>query len=83
MPRSDVEHEEVTIVPLTEIPKATLENLVAEFILREGTDYGEHEMSFTEQAEKLHQQLRDGTVLVSFCHESETCNLIMATNCVY
>lgn len=68
---------EVTIVPYSAISKETLDVLVAEFIMREGTDYGEHEMSAAEKSEQLHLRLQTGDVQISFCHDTNTCNLVV------
>jgi uncharacterized protein YheU (UPF0270 family) len=66
---------EVTLVPYTAISKEAVEVLVSEFILREGTDYGEHEMTFDEKSAQLHHRLKMGEAHISFCHDSNTCNL--------
>ena len=73
----DLSEGEVTLVPYSAISKETLDVLVSEFILREGTDYGEHEMSAAEKSEQLHQRLQTGDVQISFCHDTNTCNLVV------
>ena len=37
------------IVPWQQIEPTTLENLIREFVLQEGTDYGDNEIPFSEQ----------------------------------
>jgi uncharacterized protein YheU (UPF0270 family) len=69
---------EVTLVPYSTIPKDTLDVLISEFILREGTDYGEHEISFAEKSEQLYLRLKTGDAHISFCHDTNTCNLVVS-----
>ncbi len=37
------------IIPWQQVDSETLDNLLEAFVLREGTDYGEHERSLTEK----------------------------------
>ncbi|MGL5500929.1 MAG: YheU family protein [Plesiomonas shigelloides] len=60
------------IIPWQQLEPETLNNLLESFVLREGTDYGQQEMSFAEKTEQLRRQLQsDEAVLVwSELHES-------------
>ncbi len=60
------------IIPVDSIPPETLDNIIKEHVLREGTDYGEHEVPLETQMQQLKQQLiRQEIVLVySEIHES-------------
>ncbi len=60
------------IIPWQDIPKKTLQNLIEYFILREGTDYGEHEVSMEEKVTRIYQQLETQEVVVVYSelHES-------------
>ncbi|WP_211357017.1 YheU family protein, partial [Enterobacter hormaechei] len=37
------------IIPWQDLDPETLDNLIESFVLREGTDYGEHERSLTDK----------------------------------
>jgi uncharacterized protein YheU (UPF0270 family) len=60
------------IVPWKEIAPETLENLIKEYVLREGTDYGDVEASLTDKVEQVKLQLKLGKVVIVYSelHES-------------
>ncbi|MCP4412115.1 MAG: YheU family protein, partial [Gammaproteobacteria bacterium] len=45
------------IIPYTELDTATLNSLVESFILREGTDYGNNEVSLDKKTEQILEQI--------------------------
>lgn len=60
------------IIPWQALAQETLYNILDEFILREGTDYGERELSLAEKRTRLLAQLQaDNIVIVwSELHQS-------------
>lgn len=54
------------IVPWQDIAPETLDNLIREFVLREGTDYGEQEVDLATKVEQIKQQLQAGLVVVVY-----------------
>lgn len=60
------------IIPWQELEESTLYNILDSFILREGTDYGEKELSLEEKRERLLTQLKADEVVIvwSELHES-------------
>lgn len=60
------------IIPWQQLEESTLYNVLDSFILREGTDYGERELSLAEKRERLLQQLKADKVVIvwSELHES-------------
>ncbi|MFB9137204.1 YheU family protein [Vibrio olivae] len=60
------------IVPWQDIAPETLDNLIREFVLREGTDYGSSEVSLDRKIEQVKHQLRtnQAVVVYSELHES-------------
>lgn len=54
------------IVPWQEIAPETLDNLIKEFILREGTDYGSQEVSLEHKIEQVRQQIKSGDAVILF-----------------
>lgn len=45
------------IIPWQQIDPETLRNIIESFVLREGTDYGEEEISFFDKVEDVWQQI--------------------------
>ena len=62
-------------IPLDALSPSALRGLIEEVITREGTDYGERELSLEVKAAQLLQQLRTGTAVIVYDAESETCTI--------
>ncbi|TMO69785.1 hypothetical protein CWC16_06640 [Pseudoalteromonas sp. S3776] len=62
------------IIPFEQLDKDTLYNLIESYVLREGTDYGEQEVSIQSKVAQVNQQLKNGEAMVFFSelHESVT-----------
>lgn len=60
------------IIPWQTLEESTLNNLLDSFILREGTDYGEKELTLAEKRARLLAQLQADKVVIvwSELHES-------------
>lgn len=65
-------------VPYTSLEPETLNALVAEFVTRDGTDYGTRERSLDEKIADVLRQIRRGEVKIFFDPESNGINLIPA-----
>ena len=63
------------IVPWQQIDPDTLDNLIREFVLREGTDYGELEMSLQDNVDQIKNQLESGEAVVVFSELHETVDI--------
>lgn len=63
------------IIPWQEIESDTLDNLIKEFILREGTDYGEYEVSLAEKVEQVRKQIEAGDAVIVFSELHETIDI--------
>lgn len=64
------------IIPWQEIAPDTLERLIEAFVLREGTDYGEHERSLTDKVADVKQQLKSGEAVLVWSELHETVNIM-------
>ena len=51
------------MIPWQELDAETLNNIIEAVILREGTDYGERELSLATKVEQLHSRLKAGVCL--------------------
>ncbi|MBD1557370.1 YheU family protein [Vibrio sp. S9_S30] len=63
------------IVPWEQIDTDTLTNLIKEFVLREGTDYGANEISLDEKVDHVRAQLQSGQAVVVFSELHETVDI--------
>ena len=68
------------IVPIDQIDPDTLTNLIKEFVLREGTDYGEEEAALNLKIEQVRAQLKSGTAVLVFSELHETINIMPAAD---
>ncbi|MFT4748304.1 MAG: hypothetical protein ACI8XG_002388 [Congregibacter sp.] len=64
------------IIPITDLTEATLMNIIEGFVLREGTEYGEADVSLTDKVQQVYKQLTLGDVLLVYSELHETVNII-------
>lgn len=64
------------IIPFDSIDEEILQSLVESFVLREGTDYGEVEISLQEKVVQIIQQLSSGDIVIEYSEEHESVNII-------
>ncbi|CAM2988141.1 YheU family protein [Vibrio rarus] len=68
------------IVPWKEIAPQTLETLIKEYILREGTDYGDVEISLQDKIEQIQLQLQQGTAVIVYSELHESIDIKVSHN---
>lgn len=66
------------LVPLDRLAPATLLGLLQEFASRDGTDYGERELTLEEKVADLRRQLAAGSLALVYDTETETWDLVDA-----
>ncbi|MCX4181646.1 YheU family protein [Enterobacter sp. HSTU-ASh6] len=64
------------IIPWQDLAPETLDNLIESFVLREGTDYGEHERSLEQKVNDIKRQLKSGDVVLVWSELHETVNIM-------
>ncbi|MFP2166759.1 YheU family protein [Enterobacter ludwigii] len=64
------------IIPWQDLSPETLDNLIENFVLREGTDYGEHERSLEQKVNDVKRQLKSGDVVLVWSELHETVNIM-------
>ena len=64
------------IIPWKELDPVTLDNLIEAFVLREGTDYGEHERSLEQKVADVRRQLSRGEVVLVWSELHESVNIM-------
>ena len=63
-------------VPYTELSAELLRAVVEAFVLREGTDYGERELSLDEKVARMISQLKRGEARIVFDPETESVTIL-------
>lgn len=64
------------IIPINALSDEALYGVIEAFILREGTDYGEIEISLDEKIAQIKQQLMLGTLILVFSELHQTVNIM-------
>lgn len=66
------------IVPANMLSDDALRGMIEEFVTRDGTDYGEQEVSLEERVEEVRGQILTGKALIMFDSKTETTTIIPA-----
>lgn len=66
------------IVPWQALAADTLDNLIGEFVTRDGTDYGEQECSLAQKVAQVRAALASGEAVLIFSERSGQCNIVAA-----
>lgn len=64
------------VIPYQALESDTLDALIEEFVTRDGTDYGEHEMSLAEKVAQVKVLLQKGEVVILFSESTGLCNIV-------
>lgn len=64
------------MIPWQQLSPETLESVIESFVLREGTDYGEHERSLAQKVNDIHRQLKSGELVLVWSELHETINIM-------
>ncbi len=70
------------IVPANMLSDDALRGMIEEFVTRDGTDYGEQEVSLEERVEEVREQILTGKALIMFDSKTETTTIIPAEDLV-
>lgn len=64
------------LIPFERLQPDTLRRLIEEFVTRDGTDYGERDVSLDAKVAEIMRQLRAGIVVIAFDPEAESANVV-------
>jgi uncharacterized protein YheU (UPF0270 family) len=64
------------VVPHTELSADALVGVIQSFVLREGTDYGAHEVAFDTKVEQVRRQLERGEAEIVFDQNTESIDIV-------
>jgi uncharacterized protein YheU (UPF0270 family) len=70
------EPAERVVVPYTDLSEELLRAVLESFVLREGTDYGEHELTLEDKTARLVARLKRGDVQIVFDPESQSVTIV-------
>ncbi|WMC09948.1 YheU family protein [Oceanimonas pelagia] len=66
------------IIPFRELPADTLTNLIEHFVLQEGTEYGDREVSLEQKVFEVKQQLERGEAVIVYSELHDSVNIVPA-----
>ncbi|MCB1856124.1 MAG: YheU family protein [Halieaceae bacterium] len=69
---------EFVVIPVERLQESVLQALLEEFATRDGTDYGQREVSLEHKVDELRAQLGRGDLQLVYDTESETWDLLPA-----
>ncbi|NWH06653.1 YheU family protein [Desulfobacter latus] len=63
-------------IPYDQLSPEALQGVVEEFVTRDGTDYGEIEISLEIKVAQVLAQLKNGKAVIVFDQETESCTVL-------
>ena len=63
-------------IPYQKLKPETLQSLIEEFVTRDGTDYGLHEVSLEEKVNEVLKQLTSGQCRIVFDINRDSCHIV-------
>jgi uncharacterized protein YheU (UPF0270 family) len=64
------------LIPYQELNPDTLQALIEAFVLREGTDYGDSDLSLADKVARVMAQLQRGVVVICYSEQEESVDLL-------
>jgi uncharacterized protein YheU (UPF0270 family) len=64
------------IIPIDKLSNQVLNGIIQEFVSREGTEYGDQDISVDEKVAQVTQQLQQGTALLVFSELHQSVNIL-------
>ena len=63
-------------IPYDQLSQEALKGVIEEFVTRDGTDYGEVEISLETKIAQVLAQIKSGKAVIVFDQKSETCTIL-------
>ena len=76
-PDESAEPAEPIVVPYTELSEDALRGVLESFVLREGTEYGERDVSLDQKVAQVTRQLQRGEAQIVFDPETQTIDIMV------
>jgi len=64
------------IIPHQSLATDTLQNLIEEFVSREGTDYGDYDLTLQDKVQSVHAKLDSGEIVILFIESTQSVNIV-------
>jgi uncharacterized protein YheU (UPF0270 family) len=74
----ETEKPQPIVIPHTELSAEALRGVMESFVLREGTDYGEREISLDQKVAQVLRQLERGEARIIFNAELESVDIVVS-----
>jgi len=74
----DPERPEPIVIPHRELSQDALRGVLESFVLREGTDYGEREVSLDQKVAQVLRQLERGEAHIVFDAQLESIDIVVS-----
>ncbi len=66
------------IIPHAQLSPDALQGLLEEYVTRDGTDYGDHEMSLESKVAQVRRKLDTGEAVILFSESKGVCNIVLS-----
>jgi hypothetical protein len=76
----ETERPESIVIPHRDLSAAALRGVLESFVLREGTDYGEREVSLDQKVAQVLRQLERGEAQIIFDPALESIDIVVRKN---
>ncbi len=76
----ETERAEPIVIPHRDLSESALRGVLESFVLREGTDYGEREVSLDQKVAQVLRQLERGEAHIVFDATLETIDIVVSKN---
>ena len=63
-------------IPHVQLSSEALQGVIEEFVTRDGTDYGEIEVSLETKISQVLEQIKSGKAVIVFDQKTETCTIL-------
>ena len=73
----DAPQEGVLAIPYQRLSAEALDAILEDFVCREGTDYGDYDVSLADKKAQVKTQLADGSAILLFDPIQQTCHIEM------
>jgi hypothetical protein len=74
----ETDREQPIVIPHRELSAAALRGVLESFVLREGTDYGQREVSLDQKVAQVLQQLERGEAQIIFDAALESIDIVVS-----
>jgi len=64
------------IIPHQSLATDTLQNLIEEFVSREGTDYGDYDLTLQDKVQSVQAKLDTGEIVILYIESTQSVNIV-------